>query len=162
MISIDKITKIFYKVDDFCKEYQQFITKYTLKSTNKKKIHNRKSKLSQSEVICEVICVLILFHLSSSLNLKHFQLHYLQKHLQEEFSQTVSYNRFVELQKQAIFPQEFSCKLSIWENERRFHWLILDSYDAVTLNMKNNITLLRILHKKANVVWGYFMVSNCI
>ncbi len=41
----------------------------------------------------------MLFHLSGSRNLKHFYLHYVQKHLQSEFPQTVSYNRFVELQQ---------------------------------------------------------------
>ncbi len=100
MISIDKITEIFCDVDDFCPEYQQIITKYTLRVTNKKKIPNRKSKLSQSEVIC----ILILFHLWGSRNLKYFYLHYVQKHLQEEFPQIVSCNRFVELQKQVAIP----------------------------------------------------------
>ncbi len=46
----------------------------------------------------------MLFHLSGSRNLKHFYLHYVQKNLQAEFPQTVSYNRFVELQQKLAIP----------------------------------------------------------
>ena len=51
--------------------------------------------MSQSEVMT----ILILFHISSVKNLKAFYKDYVQKHLNNEFPNTVSYNRFVELQK---------------------------------------------------------------
>ncbi len=47
---------------------------------------------------------LFFLHLSGTRNLKYFYLHYVQKYLQAEFPQIVSYNRFVELQKQATIP----------------------------------------------------------
>jgi hypothetical protein len=49
--------------------------------------------MSQSEVIT----IMILFHFGSFKNLKHFYLYYVQKHMTNEFPNTVSYNRYVEL-----------------------------------------------------------------
>ncbi len=48
--------------------------------------------------------------MSGARNLKHFYLHYVQKHLHAKFPQTVSFNRFVELQKQATIPLGFFLK----------------------------------------------------
>ena len=42
--------------------------------------------------------ILILFHSSSFRNLKHFYL-FVRTHMQKDFPYTVSYNRFVELQR---------------------------------------------------------------
>ncbi|MDE1191076.1 MAG: hypothetical protein PW786_02925 [Arachidicoccus sp.] len=36
--------------------------------------------------------------------MKHFYLYHVQKHLQKEFTKTVSYNRFTELQRKTIVP----------------------------------------------------------
>lgn len=57
-------------------------------NTSKRAI-NRKSALSDSEVIT----ILVLFHYGSFKK---------QKHMQSEFPKTVSYNRFIELQKKVI------------------------------------------------------------
>lgn len=100
MISTDKITEIFCLIDDFTKEFDQIIAKSSISEDNSKKKRNRKSKLSQSEVIT----ILITYHLSGQKNLKHFYLYYVKVHLQKEFPQTVSYNRFVELQQKSLVP----------------------------------------------------------
>ena len=51
----------------------------------------------------EVITIMVLFHYGAFRNLKHFYIHYVCKHMQGEFPQTVSYNRFVELmEKEAL------------------------------------------------------------
>ena len=54
--------------------------------------------------VSEVMTIMILFHLSSHRNLKHFYLFYVKKHLKNEFPKTVSYNRFVELTQTALLP----------------------------------------------------------
>jgi len=100
MISKDKTTEFFCVIDDFCKEMSQIIDQNAiLEDTNKKK-RNRKSKMSDSEVIT----ILILFHLKGYRCLKHFYINHVQQHMRDDFPETVSYNRFVELQKKCVLP----------------------------------------------------------
>jgi hypothetical protein len=100
MLSEAKITEIYFIIDEFCKNFEKVISRHSLKANTTKSQRNRVSRLSQSEVMT----ILVLFHYGSFKNLKHFYLHYVQKHMKNEFPQTVSYNRFVELQKKAIVP----------------------------------------------------------
>ena len=62
------------------------------------KQRNRKSTLSDSEVMT----ILILFHSGHYRDLKHYYINHIKKHMKGEFPQTVSYNRFVELQKKVV------------------------------------------------------------
>ncbi len=89
-LSEDKITEIFYLVDEFCVEFNKNISAYQIGKKAKKK-----PKMSQSEVIT----IMILFHSGAFKTLKHFYLFYVKKHMGREFPSTVSYNRFVELQQ---------------------------------------------------------------
>jgi len=98
MISIDKITKIFCSIDDFCNVFEPALNKRLISSG--KKTRNRKFKMSTSEILT----ITVLFHLSGHRTFKHFYLFYVQKHLQSEFPHTVSYNRFVELMQSNILP----------------------------------------------------------
>lgn len=100
MISNDKITEIFCIVDDFCKEMFQILNENSIECDNSIKRRNKKSKLSDSEVIT----ILVLFHLKGYRCLKHFYLYYVKVHMQSDFPETVSYNRFVELQSKSILP----------------------------------------------------------
>lgn len=100
MISNDKITEIFCTVDDFCKEIKQILDENSLESDSLVKKRKRKNRLSDSEVIS----IMVFFHLKGYRCLKHFYVHYVQKHMQSEFPETVSYNRFVELQSKSILP----------------------------------------------------------
>lgn len=100
MISNDKITEIFCLIDDFCKEIDLVIDKHGLQQAEKVRKRNKPSKLSQSEVIT----IMVLFHLKGYRCLKHFYLQHVCKHMRSDFPKTVSYNRFVELQKKAILP----------------------------------------------------------
>ena len=93
----DKITEIFVKVDDFCIECNIELNKYRLQGKNKR---NRKARLSESEMIS----ILILFHYGSFRNFKHYYIHYVREHLNSEFPELVSYNRFVELQSRCAIP----------------------------------------------------------
>ena len=91
---------IFYFADEFCKEFNKTIEGYQIDTNSGKKRRKKQSKLNDAEVIT----ILIAFHLGGFRNLKHFYINYVQKHLNNEFQQTVSYNRFVELQQKVILP----------------------------------------------------------
>lgn len=100
-LSSDKIIEIFYLTDEFCKEFQEIISVHSI--GNKPK---RKPKMTQSEVIT----ILILFHFGAFKNLKHFYKHYIQVHLKQDFPETVSYNRFVELSQVVALPMTMFLK----------------------------------------------------
>jgi len=107
MISSDKITEIFCLIDDFCKEFEKAKSGHILNENNDVKRRNRSCKLSDSEVIC----ILVLFHYGQFRNLKHFYNDYVCVHMKSEFPETVSYNRFVELQKKVIMPMAIFLKM---------------------------------------------------
>ncbi|MCX2765132.1 IS982 family transposase [Aquimarina muelleri] len=98
MISKDKITEIFFSIDEFCKVFNPALKKRQL--TTGKKTRNRKFTMSASEIIT----ITVLFHCSGYRTFKHFYIFYVKEHLQREFPNTVSYNRFVELMQANIMP----------------------------------------------------------
>jgi Transposase DDE domain len=100
MITADKITEIFYVVHDFCNEFEKAMSGHILREGISKRRRNRSFNLHDSEVIT----ILILFHAGQFRNLKHFYTNYVQLHLKKEFPKTVSYNRFVELQRNTAMP----------------------------------------------------------
>jgi hypothetical protein len=106
MKSIDKITEIFCVIDDFCKEFEKAKDGHVISENTDKKRRKRAFKMSDSEVIT----ILVLFHSGGYRNLKHFYINYIQKHMQNEFPQTVSYNRFTELQQKALMPMAIFLK----------------------------------------------------
>lgn len=107
MISDTKIIEIFCNLDDFMKEFETVLTKNSISDSSIPKKRNRKSKMSKSEVMT----IMVIFHLKSYRNLKHFYLHYVCKHMTDFFPDLVSYNRFVELQKKVIQPLAVNLKL---------------------------------------------------
>ena len=92
ILSNDKITNIFYLIDEFCNNFDKSICKYTLGNKSK-----RKPKMSTSEVIT----LIVLFHYGCFRNMKDFYLYYVKLHLGHLFPNTVFYNRFVELMQSA-------------------------------------------------------------
>lgn len=100
-ISIDEVTEIFYLTDEFCKEFKSIVSSSMIGNAPK-----RKPRMSESEVIT----LMTLFHSSGFRNMKHFYQHYVQKHLQSEFPETVSYNRFTELMQSAVLPMTIFLK----------------------------------------------------
>lgn len=98
MISKDKITEIFCSIDDFCLVFDPALQKRQL--TTGKKTRNRRFKMSTSEIVT----ITVLFHLSGFRTFKHFYVFYVNKQLNQEFPNTVSYNRFVELMQANILP----------------------------------------------------------
>lgn len=100
MISDTKIIEIFCNLDDFMKEFENVLTKHSISDASQIKKRQRKSKMSKSEVMT----IMVIFHLKSYRNLKHFYLYYVCKHMDGFFPDTVSYNRFVELEKTVVQP----------------------------------------------------------
>ncbi len=99
MFTDDKITEIFCIADDFCKFYEAMMSKYTVKAPHKRPYH-RDGTLSKAEVML----IMILFHGSGYRCLKHFYLDHVSRHLRHLFPELVSYNRFVELEKEVAIP----------------------------------------------------------
>ncbi len=99
MIPENKVTEIYFIIDEFFKEFDAIIREHSLESPQAKK---RKRQFAMSE--SEVMTILLLFHFGAFKNLKSFYLFYVQKHMQKEFPVTVSYNRFVELQRKVCIP----------------------------------------------------------
>ena len=99
MFTEDKVTEIFCMADDFCRFFDAMMEKYTLRDPKKRKYH-RDGTLSKAEVMV----IIILFHNSGYRCLKHFYLEYVSKHLRHLFPEVVSYNRFVELEKEVAIP----------------------------------------------------------
>ncbi len=106
----DKIIEIFVNVDDFCNVFEKEIKQKQLTSVSTIKTRNRKTQLSESEVIS----LLIAFHGGQFRNFKHFYLNYVSVHLKEDFPSLVSYNRFIELSHRCAIAfmlfLHYSCK----------------------------------------------------
>ncbi|CCY81822.1 transposase family protein [Prevotella sp. CAG:1185] len=75
------------------------MAKYTLKLSTKRKYH-RDSTMSKSEIML----IMILFHDSGYRCLKHFYQEKICKHMRHIFQKVVSYNHFVELEKEMAIP----------------------------------------------------------
>ena len=99
MITEDKVTELFCMADDFCKFFDRMVAKYTFKSTVKRSYH-RNSTMSKAEIML----IIILFHDSNYRCLKHFYQEHVCKHLRHLFPKVVSYNRFVELEREVVLP----------------------------------------------------------
>jgi hypothetical protein len=96
MITEDKVTELFCMADDFCKFFDAMMRKYTLKSDKRRRYH-RDSTMSKAEIM-------LLFHDSGYRCLKHFYLEKVCRYLRHLFPKVVSYNRFVELEKEVAIP----------------------------------------------------------
>lgn len=83
----------------FANFFDAMMSKYTLKPTAKRNYHCD-STMSKAEIML----VMILFHDSGYRCLKHFYQEKVCKHMRHLFSKVVSYNRFVELEKEVAIP----------------------------------------------------------
>lgn len=95
MIYYNKITDIFCLVDEFTQKFTPFLQAHSIGNKSK-----RPPIMSQSEIIT----IMIIFHLSGFRCFKHFYIFYVQKHMKDDFPNTVSYNRFTELMQSNILP----------------------------------------------------------
>ncbi|RRD88032.1 IS982 family transposase, partial [Bacteroides heparinolyticus] len=97
MFSEPKITEIYCMADDFCKEFSIQQGKYMVEDTSHKH-RNKPNRMNDAEIMV----ILILFHSGGFRCFKHYYLEYVCKHLTHLFPQRVSYNRFVELEKEVL------------------------------------------------------------
>ena len=101
---VSKVTEIYCIADDFCKEYNSELNKTSLSlsnpSTDSPKHRKRKGRMSDAEMIT----ILILFHSNTFRNFKHFYLFYVCRELKKEFSDLLSYTRFVERIPRVAIP----------------------------------------------------------
>lgn len=100
MFPKDKIIEIFSMCDDFSKGFDSVVSKSAITGVNseRKREFHRNGKMSNSEVMT----FLILFHNSGYRCFKYFYLDHVCKHMRYMFPKTLSYDRFVELQKLVV------------------------------------------------------------
>lgn len=99
MATEDKVIELFFIADEFCKFFDWMMARYTLKNAGKRPYH-RETTLSKAEIML----IIILFHDSGYRCFKHFYLDYVCKRLRHLFPKVVSYNRFVELEREVAIP----------------------------------------------------------
>lgn len=92
------LTEIFCFIDDFCKIFEEIRQHRSLGRAGRQR--NRAYKMTLSEVMT----ILVTFHLSHYRTFKDFYTQAVEEHLRSEFPNLVSYNRFVELMKEAVLP----------------------------------------------------------
>lgn len=92
------LTTIFCKTDDFCKEFRQQFKQNLL--TDGKSIRNRSFKMSLSEIMT----IAIYYHHSGYKTFKDYYEKYVLVYMKKDFNELVSYNRFLELRKNAMIP----------------------------------------------------------
>ena len=106
MLSDGKITEIFCMADDFCKFFNETVKRHTLEENDGKKHRNKPNKLSDAEIIT----IMIMIHSCGHRCLKHFYKFYICEHCTHMFHNLLSYNRFVELEKEILFPMTIYVK----------------------------------------------------
>lgn len=102
MFTDSQITEIFFELDESYNDFTEHVKSRALEapSAKPKRKYHRDGRMSMPEIML----IIILFHASGYRCLKHFYLEQVCKHMAHLFPATVSYNRFVELQKGAALP----------------------------------------------------------
>jgi hypothetical protein len=94
------IVEIYYIIDEFCKNFDKVKEGHVVGSNTDKKARKRAFTMSDSEIIT----IMVLFHQMHCRDIKFFYINYIKLYCKNDFPQTVSYNRFVELQEKALLP----------------------------------------------------------
>ena len=105
MFPESKVTEIYCMADDFCKEFTFQQEKYMIED-KKTRHRNKPNRMSDAEIMV----ILILFHSGGFRCFKHYYKEYVCKHLKHLFPRQVSYNRFVELEKEVLLPMTIFIK----------------------------------------------------
>lgn len=92
---MDRLT-IFCEVDDFCRIFEPKFNQQLLADGQRQRI--KPSRMSRSEVMT----ILVLFHQSGFRDLKRFYTKVVCQYWERDFRHLLSYNRFVELQRDAL------------------------------------------------------------
>ena len=105
MFPESKVTEIYCMADDFCKEFTLQQEKYMIED-KKTRHRNKPNRMNDAEIMV----ILILFHSGGFRCFKHYYKEYVCKHLKHLFPRQVSYNRFVELEKEVLLPMTIFIK----------------------------------------------------
>jgi len=111
------LTEIFYHVDNFCKEYEKKLIEMSLKDGDLKR---RGPKFNMS--LSEIATIVIYFHHSKFRTFKDYYL-VLKTFHGNAFKKLVSYNRFLELQKQALVPLILLLSISSSKNKGNIYFI---------------------------------------
>jgi len=142
------ITTIFYHTDNFCKRSEKELSRYFLPNRKRK----RKTRLTLSEIL--TIC--IYFQCSGYKNFKTYYCQHVCKVLRTAFPTLVSYNRFVELQREAVIPLRL---LSIYLNQKQYHGIaFIDSTPLRVCHIKRSYShkTFKNIAAKSRTSVGYF------
>jgi hypothetical protein len=90
------IVALFCEIADFCVAFEPWLARQQL--------GNRQRQRESRMYLCEVMTILVYFHLEGHRNFKQYYTEYVCKHLRWAFPRLVSYSRFVELQGAALLP----------------------------------------------------------
>lgn len=123
------ILPIFCDLDDFCLFFEPRWQRRLLADGIKRR--NKPGALSLSEVMT----LLVIFHCSGYRDFKTFYTQYVMKHLAGAFPKLTSYNRFVDLQSEALTP------LWAYLHTRFGHCTGIAFVDATTLAVFHNLRI---------------------
>ena len=99
MFPESKVTEIYCMADDFFFLFALRLKKNMIED-KKTRYRNKPNRMSDAEIMV----ILILFHSGGFRCFKHYYKEYVCKHLKYLFPRQVSYNRFVELEKEVLLP----------------------------------------------------------
>lgn len=95
------LVEIFCVIDDFCKQFENELSKYLLPNITTKK---RKRRNDSQMKLSEIMTILVMFHYSHYRTFKDFYLNCILMIHKRDFPKAVSYNRFVELMPMTFMP----------------------------------------------------------
>lgn len=120
------LLELFCDVDDFMQAFLPYWREKLVESGAIKR--NRKTQLSESEIMT----IMISFHQSHYRDFKAYYIQYVQRHLNEEFPQLLSYNRFVELTPRILVP------LMVYLNEKKGDCTGISFVDSTPIKVCHN------------------------
>ena len=123
------ILPLFFEIDEFCRFFEPLWNQHLIAQ------NRRKRNRSRSLALSEVMTILILFHQSGYRNLKQFYLEFVCRFLNAEFPGLVSYNRFVEFERDALVP------LSAYLQARRGKCSGISFVDSTKLAVCQNLRI---------------------
>ena len=149
MITESKVIELFCMADDFYKFFDSMMSKYTLKAVMKRSYH-RSSTMSKAEIML----IMILFHDSGYRCLKHFYIEKGCRHMRHLFPKVVSYNRFVELEKEVPYHWPCSSRRCFQVNAQVSASLTPLLYGYAGIRESISIRRSREQHREVNFPWA--------
>ncbi len=123
------ILTLFFDIDEFCQTFEPIWKQHLLGDGEKHRHRIRTLSLS------EVMTIMVLFHTSGYRNLKQFYLEFVCQKLRAEFPTLVSYNRFVEFERDCLMP------LAAYLQTRRGSCTGISFVDATKLIVCENLRI---------------------